>query len=584
VEAAGELTFDIGGRPFTVTAKADRIEPTADGLAHILDYKTGAAPSKKQVETGFSPQLTLTAAILREGGFKDIGPREPGDLTYLRVTGRKPAGVEEVRAAAGVDSQEAAIKALNGLRDLIERYDNPKPSPTCRAWRRSSCTTMPATTATWRGCSNGRPAATTGRVRRMRARAANPPPLGEVARRAGGGSVPARLIKTPHRRLCRHLPHRGRILDVPVRPHPPPDPQRIAADPAISAFVTANAGSGKTKTLIDRVARLLLAGSSPEAILCVTYTKAAAAEMQRRLFERLGEWCVTPDVKLREQLGALEGRDPASFTTQDLSEARGLFAKALETPGGLKIQTIHAFCEKLLRRFPLEAGVSPGFQVMDDSASAAIAQGALRQVATYVTDHDDAFAQAYARFSVALDFASFEAMFATFESQRGAIGEYLEKVGGLQGAVDDVWKVCGFHYGPAASRTSWPRPWPSWTATSGAPRRRAAERHQDRHQVRRPTAPWPPIPTPIRPGPGALFTEKGAGTPATWPAKTSGLKAARTCASACWPSRNGWRKPANGCAPPGWPRTAPTPCAWPPSTSPRTRSRRTPAARSTSPT
>jgi ATP-dependent helicase/nuclease subunit B len=125
VEAAGSLTFDIGGRPFTVTAKADRIEPTADGLAHILDYKTGAAPSKKQVETGFSPQLTLTAAILREGGFPDIGPREPGDLTYLRVTGRKPAGVEEVRAAAGVDSQEAAIKALNGLRELIERYDNP---------------------------------------------------------------------------------------------------------------------------------------------------------------------------------------------------------------------------------------------------------------------------------------------------------------------------------------------------------------------------------------------------------------------------------------------------------------------------
>ncbi|KRA65419.1 double-strand break repair protein AddB [Caulobacter sp. Root656] len=126
VEAAGELTFDIGGRPFTVTAKADRIEPTPDGLAHILDYKTGAAPSKKQVETGFSPQLTLTAAILREGGFKDIGPREPGDLTYLRVTGRKPAGVEEVRATAGADSQEAAIKALQGLRDLIERYDNPK--------------------------------------------------------------------------------------------------------------------------------------------------------------------------------------------------------------------------------------------------------------------------------------------------------------------------------------------------------------------------------------------------------------------------------------------------------------------------
>jgi ATP-dependent helicase/nuclease subunit A len=75
----------------------------------------------------------------------------------------------------------------------------------------------------------------------------------------------------------------------------PPDPQRIAADPAISAFVTANAGSGKTKTLIDRVARLLLNKTKPEAILCVTYTKAAAAEMQSRLFQRLGKWSVTAD-------------------------------------------------------------------------------------------------------------------------------------------------------------------------------------------------------------------------------------------------------------------------------------------------
>ena len=108
-----------------VTAKADRIEPTADGLAHILDYKTGAAPTQKQVNTGFSPQLTLTAAILRGGGFPAIGKREPGELTYLRVTGRKPAGVEEVRATAGDASREAAIKALDGLHDLIARYDNP---------------------------------------------------------------------------------------------------------------------------------------------------------------------------------------------------------------------------------------------------------------------------------------------------------------------------------------------------------------------------------------------------------------------------------------------------------------------------
>jgi ATP-dependent helicase/nuclease subunit A len=200
----------------------------------------------------------------------------------------------------------------------------------------------------------------------------------------------------------------------------------------------------------------------------VTYTKAAAAEMQRRLFERLGEWCVTPDVKLREQLGALEGRDPAAFDHRELSKARGLFAKALETPGGLKIQTIHAFCEKLLRRFPLEAGVSPGFQVMDDSASAAIAQGALRQVAAYVTDHDDAFAQAYARFSVALDFASFEAMFATFESQRGAIGEYLAGSAACRARSRTSGRSAASLRGQQRRGRHRPRPWPSWTATSGA--------------------------------------------------------------------------------------------------------------------
>ena len=306
-----------------------------------------------------------------------------------------------------------------------------------------------------------------------------------------------------------------------------PDPQRIAADPAISAFVTANAGSGKTKTLIDRVARLLLAGSSPEAILCVTYTKAAAAEMQRRLFERLGEWCVTPDVKLREQLGALEGRDPASFDHRELSKARGLFAKALETPGGLKIQTIHAFCEKLLRRFPLEAGVSPGFQVMDDSASAAIAQGALRQVATYVTDHDDAFAVAYARFSVALDFASFEAMFATFESQRGAIGEYLDRVGGLKGAVEDVWKVCGFHYGPSSVEDVMAEAMAEldrdlWRSVADVLLNGTKTDIKCAGQLR--AVATDPA-TDLDQALAALFTEKGVGTPMTWPAKTSGLKA-----------------------------------------------------------
>src|SRR5436190_1321639 len=222
---------------------------------------------------------------------------------------------------------------------------------------------------------------------------------------------------------------------------PPRDPQEEAADPTLSAFVTANAGSGKTKTLIDRVARLLLAKAKPETILCVTYTKAAASEMQRRLYDRLGGWSVASDAELRQALGKLRSRAPASFDAQDLSEARGLFAAALETPGGLKIQTIHAFCEKVLRRFPLEAGVPPGFRVMDEPAAAAVAQAARRMVAHHVLAIPGDLADAYARLSVALDFRRFQAMFAEFEARRGQLADFLDEQGGLKGAEAWVWRA-----------------------------------------------------------------------------------------------------------------------------------------------
>ncbi|WP_424941414.1 double-strand break repair helicase AddA [Aliiroseovarius sp. S253] len=137
-----------------------------------------------------------------------------------------------------------------------------------------------------------------------------------------------------------------------------------AADPTASTWLSANAGSGKTRVLTDRVARLLLDGVSPQNILCLTYTKAAASEMQNRLFLRLGEWAMKDDDSLTKALAEL-GVEGA----RDLSLARQLFARAIETPGGLKIQTIHAYCASLLRRFPTEAGVSPQFTEMDDRAA-----------------------------------------------------------------------------------------------------------------------------------------------------------------------------------------------------------------------
>ena len=141
-----------------------------------------------------------------------------------------------------------------------------------------------------------------------------------------------------------------------------------AANPENSTWLSANAGSGKTRVLTDRVARLLLNRVQPQHILCLTYTKAAASEMQNRLFRRLGEWAMLDDAALRDRLGEL-GLDHTLDDTE-LRNARTLFARAIETPGGLKIQTIHSFCSSLLRRFPLESGVSPQFAEMEERAIA----------------------------------------------------------------------------------------------------------------------------------------------------------------------------------------------------------------------
>ena len=140
--------------------------------------------------------------------------------------------------------------------------------------------------------------------------------------------------------------------------------QIVAARPDASTWLSANAGSGKTKVLTDRVARLLMNRVEPQHILCLTYTKAAATEMQNRLFKRLGTWAMLPDAALRQDLAQLgEGEE---LDASRLALARQLFARAIETPGGLRIQTIHSFCASLLRRYPLESGVTPAFVEMDD--------------------------------------------------------------------------------------------------------------------------------------------------------------------------------------------------------------------------
>jgi ATP-dependent helicase/nuclease subunit A len=146
---------------------------------------------------------------------------------------------------------------------------------------------------------------------------------------------------------------------------PPPvrDAQARASDPAASAFVSANAGSGKTHVLVQRVIRLLLAGVRPEKILCLTFTKAAAANMAERVFTTLGHWVTLDDDALDAAISDAGITHP---TVALRKSARELFASALETPGGLKVQTIHALCTRLLQQFPFEANVPARFTVLDD--------------------------------------------------------------------------------------------------------------------------------------------------------------------------------------------------------------------------
>ena len=149
------------------------------------------------------------------------------------------------------------------------------------------------------------------------------------------------------------------------RPIPPAvrDTQARASDPAASAFVSANAGSGKTHVLVQRVIRLLLNGVPPEKILCITFTKAAAANMAERVFSTLGHWVTLDDAALDDAIvEAGIARPDASLRMR----ARELFACALETPGGLKVQTIHALCTRLLQQFPFEANVPARFAVIDE--------------------------------------------------------------------------------------------------------------------------------------------------------------------------------------------------------------------------
>jgi ATP-dependent helicase/nuclease subunit A len=159
-------------------------------------------------------------------------------------------------------------------------------------------------------------------------------------------------------RFWRYAVRRPLTIPEPLRQR-----QAHASNPRTSAWVSANAGSGKTHVLTQRVLRLLLDGTPPAQILCLAYTKAAAANMADRVFSRLAQWTSLHDKALTQAIIDCGAGAPDAAK---LIFARQLFARTIETPGGLKIQTLHAFAERLLRLFPFEANVPAHFKVLDE--------------------------------------------------------------------------------------------------------------------------------------------------------------------------------------------------------------------------
>lgn len=209
-----------------------------------------------------------------------------------------------------------------------------------------------------------------------------------------------------------------------------PEQQR-AVNPHHSIWVAASAGSGKTSVLTNRVLNLLLNDTAPEKILCLTFTKAAAAEMANRISDTLRNWAIADDAALSGALKMLTGQEPSEAFMQ---KARRLFVALLETPGGMKIMTIHSFCQSVLKRFPLEAGIAPHFEVIDENQANKLLAQALRKTLRDSAPADIALLSEY------LSEEDLVALLQEMLAQRTALAALMEKYNGLDALVFHIKK------------------------------------------------------------------------------------------------------------------------------------------------
>ncbi len=209
-----------------------------------------------------------------------------------------------------------------------------------------------------------------------------------------------------------------------------------AANPEVSAFVAANAGSGKTHVLAQRVINLLLRGVDPAKILCITFTKAAAANMANRVFGTLADWTALDDNALDEQIKLSSGQ---ASSPERRMRARRLFASALETPGGLKVQTIHAFCTRLLHQFPFEANVAARFTVLDEAATTQLLDRLTLDVLLEASaDENGALGKALAAVIVVAADTTFKEVISEAIKARDVIGAWIERAGGMEQAIAEL--------------------------------------------------------------------------------------------------------------------------------------------------
>ena len=218
--------------------------------------------------------------------------------------------------------------------------------------------------------------------------------------------------------------------------------QSTASSPSSSAWVSANAGSGKTYVLTQRVVRLLLAGFDPSRILCLTFTKSAAAEMSNRVFETLSNWAMMDEEKLTSTLEDMTGE---KVNQKLICNARRLFARALETPGGLKIQTIHAFCEALLHQFPLEANIAGHFEILDERAQTLLIEDARQEVVVDASkDETSNLGRAFDHILQTASDHKIEQSFREIVRKRHSLNRWFKRAGGVAPAMATLRKNLNF--------------------------------------------------------------------------------------------------------------------------------------------